>query len=400
MRKNFLGIILFFLSFFVFSFADAQIILDDEKLDLDLFYSSTCPHCGNAREFLEDFSLKSSEIDIEEYVLDDQENVQLLEEYYGEYGVPEDYHGLVPIIFVEDGYILGFNDSTKERLNEIASAFLGGEDIGGGEAYDSYSKLEDLESVNIPLIGEVNFKNMPPWILSAAFGVLDGFNACAMAALAILLAMLIGLGSRKKLILIGGIFIFISGLVYYGFMAAWLNLFIVLDGLQFLTIITGVITIVFAVIILREYFSGVICKLCEIDPGKQGWFAKKEMVLMEKMQKLVSKETPLFVMIFGVIVIAAGINLIELVCSFGLPVAFTKLLTVYNLSSFEYYFYLFIYILFYMLDDFIIFLIAVFTFNLAQESDRFIKAAKFISGILLLILGIIMIFFPDVLGFI
>ena len=96
--------------------------------------------------------------------------------------------------------------------------------------------------------------------------------------------------------------------------------------------------------------------------------------------------------------IAAGINSIELICSFGLPVAFTKILTSYNLSSVSYYFYLLIYDIFYMLDDFIIFLIAVFTFNLAQESERYIRVAKFISGILLIILGIIIIFFPDVLG--
>lgn len=395
MIKKFLGIIVF-LTLFVSSFASAQINLNDGHLDMDLFYGKTCPHCANEREFLHEFSLKDSNINIDEFLIDD--NIELLQEYYENYNVPEEYYGLVPILFVEDGYILGFSDKTEKKLNEIYVNFFEGGGNISSEAYDSYSRLEDLNNINIPLIGEVNFNNLPPWILSATFGILDGFNACAMAALAILLAMLIGLGSRKKLILIGGIFILVSGAVYYFFMAAWLNLFLVLPHLEILTILTGVIVIFFAIIILREYFQGVVCKLCEIDPGKQGWFSKQEQKLMLKMQKLVSVETSTLMMIFGVIVISAGINLIELVCSFGLPVAFTKMLTIYDLSSFEYYFYLFIYVLFYMIDDFIIFLIAVFTFNLAQGSEKFIKFAKFLSGVLLLILGIIMIFFPEVLG--
>jgi len=400
MKKRFLITILFLISFLNFGTVNAQINLDDDKLDIDYFYSKTCTHCAKEAEFLKELSLKNVDIDIEKHEISTTESIAILKEYYDLYEVPEEYrYGIVPVTFIEQYYVIGFGENTKQKFNEIVDNFFDGKN-GNEEAVivEQFSRVDDLKSVQIPLIGEVNFANFPPWLLSVAFGVLDGFNACAMAALAILLTVLIGLGDRKKMVLIGGIFLLVSGLVYYIFMAAWLNLFLVLPHLQFLTILTGVVVVIFAVMMLREYFTGVICKLCEIDPKKQSWFARQEKKLMLKMQSLITGNTPFLFMVLGVIVIAAGINLIELVCSFGLPVAFTKILTGYSLSFFEYHFYLFIYVLFYMIDDFIIFLLAVFTFNLTQESEKYIKIAKVLSGVLLLILGIIMIFFPEVLG--
>jgi len=219
-----------------------------------------------------------------------------------------------------------------------------------------------------------------------------------MAALAFLLAVLIGVGDKRKLILLGGIFILVSGLVYYFFIAAWLNIFLLLPHLQVITYGVGILILILGIYILKEYFNGIICKLCDIDPRHDNWFSRNQKKLLLKMQEVINSDRSIFLIIGGIIFVAVGINTIELICSFGLPVAFTKILTSYNLSSASYYFYLLIYDIFYMLDDFVIFLIAVFTFNLAQESEKYIKISKFISGVLLIILGIIIIFFPNVLG--
>lgn len=117
------------------------------------------------------------------------------------------------------------------------------------------------------------------------------------------------------------------------------------------------------------------------------------------MEKIVNAQMPLPLILLGVAITAAGINLVELVCSLGFPLAFTKILTSSSLPIISYYFYLLVYILFYMIDDLIIFLLAVLFLRITQISERYLKAITLISSILLLILGLIIIFQPQILLF-
>ncbi|MDD4358222.1 MAG: hypothetical protein PHY30_00210 [Candidatus Pacebacteria bacterium] len=399
MKKIFLTLFLGLFSFC--NFTNAQINLNDDKVDIDFFYSKTCPHCSDANEFLKDISLENSNIQIEKFEISKKESVSLLNSYYDTYSVDESHRGGVPVIFIENYYFIGFQKGVSE--DKISAAINNFNLSNGLKNNDSYvvgevSSMNELKQIELPLIGKIDLSSASPLIFSILFGFLDGFNACAMAALAFLLAILIGLGDRRKLILIGGVFILVSGIIYYLFIGAWFNIFLILPHIDLITYAIGALMIILGVYVLKEYFDGVICKLCEIDPNKKSWFSENQQKLLLKIREIVSSEKNIFLILGGVIFVAAGVNSIELICSFGLPVAFTKILTSYNISLSAYYFYLLIYDIFYMLDDFIIFLIAVFTFNLANESERYVKLAKFISGVILILLGIIIIFFPEVLG--
>ena len=122
--------------------------------------------------------------------------------------------------------------------------------------------------------------------------------------------------------------------------------------------------------------------------------------MFAKMQQISQAKTSLPLMLLGVVVVAVGINMVEFVCSFGFPLVFTKILTSYNLGTPSYYFYLLIYILFYMIDDLIIFTLAIWTLRITQVSEKYLKAIKLISGIVLLILGLIILFKPELLMFV
>lgn len=399
MNKKFF-IALFLALFVSVSFAHADIDLNDDKIDIDLFYSRTCPHCAQETDFLKELSLEDSNLDIERYEISEDGVYEKLISYFDEYNVPEEYRVGVPVTFIEGSCFVGFQggDSIRQFIDDLKN----NQETNScpmDQNVNSVSTFEDLSrQIDLPVIGTIKLTANSPFLLSVIFGLLDGFNACAMAALAFLLAVLIGIGSRKKLVLVGSVFILVSGLVYFFFIASWLNIFLLLPHLDILTIIVGIVVLVFGAYVLKDYFDGVICKLCEINPQKENWFSKTQKKLMLKMQSILNSKMPLISILIGVSVVAAGINLIELVCSFGLPVAFTKILTSLDLSQASYYFYLLIYVFFYMLDDLIIFLIAAFTFNLTQESEKYLKIVKLISGLLLVFLGIIMIFFPDLLG--
>ena len=117
------------------------------------------------------------------------------------------------------------------------------------------------------------------------------------------------------------------------------------------------------------------------------------------MKKLTKPGLALGATILGVAVLAFGVNLIEVLCTTGFPAIYTKILTAHELPSISYYFYLLVYIFFYMLDDFIIFSIAVLTLKSNKFERKYGRLSKLISGIIILLLGLIMLLKPELLMF-
>ena len=110
--------------------------------------------------------------------------------------------------------------------------------------------------------------------------------------------------------------------------------------------------------------------------------------------KKVLESTTVPAMVLGVITLAFGVNLIEFVCSAGFPVIYTRILALQNITGIQYYLYLFGYNILYMLDDFMVFGVAFFTFNRFNFSDKYNRYSTLVAGILIFILGILMIFKP------
>jgi hypothetical protein len=370
----------------------------EESAELNLFYSPTCPHCHEEMKFLEYvIGDKYPDFEINQFSLTEEKNLDLMRDYFIEYKVPQDIFGGVPITFIGEKYYIGFNDDIARQIENQVVAILGIEeqnDAGNDQIAD-----ETREIIDVPIFGEINLKKSSPLTLAIVLGTLDGFNACAMIALGFLLTVLIGTGVRKKVILIGGTFILVSGAVYFLFITAWLNLFIITQNITLITTVVSIIVIVFAVLILRDYIKGVVCKLCNINPKGASIWQKMEKYLFSKMEYYTTTPMSTFLMLLGVAGVAVGINAVELICSFGFPLAFSKALTDMGMSTGSYYFYLILYVIFYMIDDFIIFLIAVVTLRVTGISNKYLKFVTLISGIVLLLLGVIMLFKPELLAF-
>ena len=390
MRKIIFSIIVLILLLTSFDFVLAQPI----KAEITFFYSETCAHCLKEKKFLNQLEEKYNDLVIHEYNVADKESVELLKDLYEQYQVPEEQWGMIPATFLKEKYLIGYggDETTGKEIENCIKECLVETGVSGTDLMEA-----SLKKIKLPILGEVEISNLSPLLLSISFGVLDGFNACAMIALGFLLSVLIGSGTRKRIILIGGTFILVSGLVYFLFIAAWFNLFLITFNIKLITNLAAIIIILSAIFILRDYFTDVICKLCETDPAKQNIFTKIQQKLFAKMQQFSSTNMPLPIALLGIAVVAAGVNMVELACSFGLPLAFTKILTSWNLPKASYYFYLLVYILFYMIDDFVIFLIAVYTLKITQASQKYLKLVTLVSGIVLLILGLIMLINPEIL---
>lgn len=394
------------LIFFIFSFllayyfsASAQ-----EKVEIYFFYSQTCSHCAKEKAFLEELEKKYCELEVKELLVSETKNKVLLKQMYDDYQVPENMRGLVPVTFIKERYLLGYDtdETTGKKIEEYVKSLIENSSPCPDENWQNewpYTPIDLDRKINVPLIGEINLSRLSPLGLAVVLGTLDGFNACAMVALGFLLAVLVSGKIRERVFLIGGTFILVSGIAYFLFISAWLNLFLVLEQIQLITFLVGAMIILFSLFLLKDYFYGIVCRLCEIRPGKESIFVKLQRNLFKKMEKAIKSEAPLPLILLGVAGVAAGVNTVELICSFGFPLAFTKLLADLQLSAFSYYFYLLIYIVFYMLDDFLIFCLAVITLRTTQISQKYLKAIKLISGLVLLILGLIMLFKPELLIF-
>ncbi len=383
-----------------------SVFAQTQTIELDFFYLTTCSHCHDEIEFLEQIKQKYPELKINEYPIEKKENLDLMLKKYKEYDVPQDVWGRVPATFFENIYIIGFKeDVTDKQIDSYLSQAIERKKEVEIDPFDNLGDISDVTTeidaqtkIKLPFVGEVDVLHHSPLVLSVLFGTLDGFNPCAMTALCFLLASLVASGARKKVLLVGGVFIFVSGLVYFLFITAWFNLFLALAYVKFITTLVGILVLFFAFTVLKEYFSGVICKFCETEV-KKDFFSQAQKKLLLQMEKITRAEVPLRWSLLGVILIAAGVNMVELFCSMGFPAAFTGILSDMGIGKTSFYLYLLVYIFFYMLDDLVIFLIAVATLKITQSSQKYLKFVKLVSGILLLILGLILIFNPGLLTF-
>ena len=378
-----------FILLFVFLFAPYQVLAEesikeeykDEIIDLThvesdgkihfyLFYSSTCPHCHSERNFIED-ELKNLygdrvvfyEYDVSEYsTLYDQ-----VVNYYGYTG------GGVPFTVIGDKYYVGFADSFKSIFINKLDSYIEGK--------------EKKTTFDLPIIGEVDAFSLSIPMVGVLLGLLDGFNPCALWILLFLINIMIGLKDRKKMFVLGSVFLFTSGLVYF---LSMLGISFALD-LATVTWIQkgiGIVAIVAGILQLKKWYE------TREDTGCHVVDTKKRKKILGKVQGII-KEKNLWFALIGIVTLAVSVNLVELACSLGFPAIYSEILSINNIHGVLRILYLLLYCFCYMLDDFIIFIIAVATFSVKGISNKYNKYISIISGVLMLLMGLLLVFKPE-----
>lgn len=255
---------------------------------------------------------------------------------------------------------------------------------------NSPQKEQDSSFINIPLLGKVNALEVSIPLVTVIIAGIDSFNPCTFFVLFSLLGLLVYARSRKKMFLIGSTFVFFSGLIYFLFMTAWLNLFLIMGHLVVITIVAAIVSIVIAIINIKDFFffkKGISLTI----PGS----AKPK--LFDRMRKLV-KSTSLLSIILGTVVLAVVANSYELLCTAGLPMVFTRILTLNNLPPLTYYLYLILYNLVYIIP--LILIVIIFTITLGKRNltEWQGRVLKLVSGVMMLGLGVVLLVNPSLLN--
>jgi glutaredoxin len=351
----------------------------DSVPDLRVFVGSGCPHCSRALIWLDSLAAQHPElsIDVSDVVLDRAALAELAtisdERGLGAVTVPT-------FVIAGDRVEVGFDRP------ETTGAFLLGLLREAGRVEGTTGVESDAFSVDVPLVGEVRLEDVGLPVFTAVMGLLDGFNPCAMWVLLFLLSVLVNVRSRARMAAIGGVFVLVSGVVYFAFMAAWLNAFQLLGMARGIQVGLGVLALVLGGLNVKDAFwTGRGPSLGIPEAAKPGIYAR--------VRKIVAAER-LAPALGTVVVLALLVNTVELLCTAGLPALYTRILTLRELPTAAYYGYLALYNVFYMLDDALILAIAIVSLSHHRLQAKEARGLKLLSGGVMLVLGVILIVQP------
>ncbi|OFW82860.1 MAG: hypothetical protein A2018_00475 [Alphaproteobacteria bacterium GWF2_58_20] len=249
------------------------------------------------------------------------------------------------------------------------------------------------ETFRIPFVGDMSADDLSLPMLTVMLAGMDAFNPCAFFVLLFLLSVMVRAQSRWRMGLVGGVFVFISGLVYFLFMSVWLTAFGIIARLNIFAVVTtiaGIVAVLIGGMGVKEfYFFRKGPSLSIPDSAKPKLF--------ERMNALVSADS-LVTMLVGTVTLAAVANSYELLCTAGFPMVYTNALTGAGLSTFTRYMYLVAYNVIYVVPLAVI--VGVFTATMGarklKESEG--RTLKLLSGVMMMGLGIVLIVKPALLS--
>lgn len=353
---------------------------DEEKVNIYFFYGDGCPHCEEEKAFLklldERYKGKYNLYTFETW--NNDENGNLLLKAKEKLGVSVNKG--VPFTVIGSDSFQGYSDSTGKKIETRLKRYL--------EIITEEESLVDKYKEDIPLIGEIDKKDVSIVLVAIVLGLVDGFNPCAMWILLFLINMLLGMKDKKKMLILGCTFLFVSAFMYFLFMLGITSLLSFLST-KLIRRIIGVVAISIGAYnvykFIRDRKKDVGCEV--VDETKR----KKIFTRIKKF----TREKNIFIALIGVVILAISVNAVELACSSVFPATFAEILAVNNVNGIARVVYLIVYTLFYMIDDLIVFIIAIATLELSTSSTKYGKYSKVVSGLIMLIVGLLLIFKPE-----
>ena len=357
----------------------------DQPADIEVFVREGCPHCASAEAFLATLKQQQPALNI---VIRDVYKEPAALDRLKRLADSQGYTRLsVPTFKIGTRLIVGFSDDAGTPQLIRDSLTQGQSTPANNARCETEARLPCTADTRtsgtaaLDFFGlDITLDQVGQPLFTLAMGLLDGFNPCSMWVLILMISLLAPLNSRPRMVAIAGTFIAVEGLAYFAFMAAWLNLFLLIGLSRVSQIVIATLAILAGSVNLKDFVaSGWGVSLSIPNAAKPGIYAR--------LRKILQAEN-LTAAIFGTIVLAILVQLVELMCTSGFPALYTRILTLKQPDSLSYYGYLLLYDLAYMLDDMIVLAIGVITLSgrrLQQKEGRWLKL---LSGVVMVGLGV------------
>ncbi len=376
-----------------------------EDVTLYFFHGDGCPHCAEESVFLEKIQKDYPDLKIEKYeVWYDEENSALLQKVQQELHIER--MG-VPTTIIGDVYMVGYSEETANVIKRAIDFFYENEykDVVSQIKDDTYvddgSESEFLKreaetdkdmTVKVPFYKKINLKKVSLTTAAVVIGLIDGFNPCAMWVLLFLISVLIGMKDKKRMWILGLAFLLTSALVYALIMLSWIQIVVKMTTVISIRRIIALAALIGGFFQLRSFIKNKDTTGCEIVDDS------KRKSIFKKIRKFTSEKSFLLALI-GVMGLAVSVNLVELACSAGLPLVFTELLALNDVSSVAKFWYVLLYIIFFLIDDLIVFIIAMFTMKVTGITTKYNQYSHLLGGVIMLLVGILLLLKPEWLMF-
>jgi thiol-disulfide isomerase/thioredoxin len=367
---------------------------------LYLFYGEGCPHCAKEELFLTDFAKKNPQLLVKKYeVWHNPKNAELLGQVGSALGLKVSG---VPLTVVGNQSVTGFNsvddtgkeisrlviENLKTPTQDVVNSLLTGETV---DAQVKTDRNTSQQNSTLPWLGQTDLKKLSLPLLTIIIGLLDSLNPCAMWVLLFLIGIILGMDNRPKMWLMGWTFIGASAAAYFIFLAAWLNIY------QFIKYVSWINWAIAALAITVGLFN-----LWDFWVSRNGGCdiagnPTKRKIIMDKIKHFALNES-FFVALIGLGIVGAAVNMVELLCSAGLPAVYIPILTATAKSQLTYYLYLILYCFCYILIQVVVFLIAMFSLKQVAISSRLTRWFGLASGLLMITVGLFLIFKSNILS--
>ena len=221
-----------------------QVQAGEPVQDLEVFVRAGCPHCESEKVFLDELRRERPSLRIVIYdVAENSTARQRLATLAAERGIANIG---VPTFLIGTELIVGFL-SAETTGTELRARL--------GQRAQGAAPPAAVEGIQTGWFGELRVRDLGLPLFTIVIGLLDGFNPCSMWVLLFMLSLLAGLADRPKMLLIAGTFVVVEGIAYFAFMAAWLNVFLLIGLSRITELILGSSAGLAGAINIKEFWA-------------------------------------------------------------------------------------------------------------------------------------------------
>lgn len=403
---------------------------NNQKIVINFFNSATCPHCKAESTFLEYLKNKYPSVQVHSFeITQNPDNAELMKVAAKKIGVEV---GGVPFTIIGDQHMLGYGDDQTHGayleylINQCQESKKCDDILADKKSHAATDKIvtpapaevsprqptpepeiqqeivtevdqkveqpaTPLPDISLPFFGKLDPTALSLPLLTIVIGLLDGFNPCAMWALIFLISLLLNMKNKTRRWILGSAFILTSGIVYLLFMTAWLNFFLFVGYIIWIRLAIGVLAIGAGIYNLRDFLINKDGS-CSTEGGE------KKKSFINKLSRATHNPN-LVIALISIMLLASGVNLIELFCSAGFPAIYIQVLSLAQLNYWQYYGYLALYIFMFILDDLIVFFTAMITLQMTGLDTKYARYSRLFGGVLILLIGLALLFKPELLMF-
>lgn len=369
------------------------------EVTVHFFWSEGCGHCREMAATLDGVIQAEDDVVIHRYeVSRDPDGAAVFGRVIEDLALP----AAVPIVVVGDQALVGHAPDSGRQVADMIAACRAGPcpdhippppGTAPSQAAATPGQAPRLQlpgRIEIPLIGEVRTAELSLPALTIALAAIDGVNPCAMWVLVFLVGLLLGNEDRRRMWLLAGAFLAGTAAVYFLVLAAWLNALLVLGQATWLRLLIAGAALLVGGFHLRQALRREA--VCEVTAPVQ------RRRVFEKLRNLVQQPN-LAVAITGVVLLAFAVNLVEFLCSAGVPAVYTAVLAQAELPASRHYAYLALYVLVFLADDAILAVAALWTLSAVQVQSGYTRWARLAGAIIMIGLAALLIVRPGWMSF-